>query len=39
VLDRGRIAECGNHDQLVARQGRYFEMLQVQLHAARDYAA
>ncbi len=39
VLDRGRIAEFGNHDELVARQGRYFEMLQVQLHAARDYAA
>ncbi len=38
VLEHGRIAESGTHDQLVARQGRYFEMLQVQLHAGRDYA-
>ncbi|MGD9690843.1 MAG: ABC transporter ATP-binding protein [Phycisphaerales bacterium] len=38
VLDRGTIVESGPHDQLYARQGRYFEMLQVQLHQNKDYA-
>lgn len=26
VLDRGRIAEDGSHDQLLARDGRYAEL-------------
>ncbi|MGQ0628026.1 MAG: hypothetical protein ACT4PL_07995, partial [Phycisphaerales bacterium] len=37
-IEKGRMIESGTHDELVAREGRYFEMLQVQLHAARDYA-
>lgn len=39
VLERGRIAEVGNHEELVAKEGLYYEMLQVQLHTGRDYAA
>jgi ATP-binding cassette, subfamily B, bacterial len=39
VLERGRLVESGTHDELVARGGRYFEMLSVQLHQGREYAA
>jgi transcriptional regulator with XRE-family HTH domain len=39
VLERGRVIETGTHDELVEHRGRYFAMLQVQLHTARDYAA
>jgi ATP-binding cassette subfamily B protein/subfamily B ATP-binding cassette protein MsbA len=39
VLDQGRVSEVGTHDELVARAGRYWTMLQVQLHASKDYAA
>jgi ATP-binding cassette subfamily B protein len=38
VLERGRIIETGTHDELVARGGRYFEMLSIQLNRTRDYA-
>lgn len=38
VLERGRIIETGTHDELVAAQGRYYDMLQIQLHGARDFA-
>ncbi len=38
VLDRGRIVESGTHDELVRTGGKYFEMLQVQLHQVGDYA-
>ncbi|CAN5728632.1 ABC transporter ATP-binding protein [soil metagenome] len=39
VIEKGRVAETGTHDELVERRGQYFEMLQVQLHTARDYAS
>lgn len=39
VLERGRVIESGTHDELWAVQGRYFEMLQLQLHQTKDYAA
>ena len=38
VLEKGRIIEVGTHDELVSREGRYWEMLQVQLHQTKDYA-
>lgn len=30
VLDRGEIVERGSHDELMARQGSYYEMVQIQ---------
>jgi ATP-binding cassette subfamily B protein len=30
VLDRGRIVERGNHDTLMRRQGKYYQMVQIQ---------
>ncbi len=30
VMDRGRIVEVGNHDQLMAREGAYFRLYQAQ---------
>jgi ATP-binding cassette subfamily B protein/subfamily B ATP-binding cassette protein MsbA len=38
VLEKGRVAESGTHEELLARRGMYFEMLAVQLHTNRDYA-
>ncbi|MFN0010967.1 MAG: ABC transporter ATP-binding protein [Phycisphaerales bacterium] len=38
VLDKGRIAEMGTHEELVARAGRYADMLAVQLHQQKDYS-
>jgi len=38
VLEKGRIIELGTHDELQDRRGAYFSMLQMQLHAAKDYA-
>jgi ATP-binding cassette subfamily B protein len=32
VMENGRIIETGTHDQLLAQEGRYWEMLRVQLH-------
>ncbi len=32
VIENGRVIETGTHDQLLAREGRYWEMLRVQLH-------
>lgn len=31
VLDEGKVVEDGTHDELVAKEGRYFELLQAQL--------
>jgi ATP-binding cassette subfamily B protein len=31
VMDRGRIVEVGNHDQLMAREGAYFRLYQAQV--------
>ncbi len=33
VLDRGTIAETGTHDELIARQGRYYEIIRRELLA------
>ncbi|MCW5766065.1 MAG: ABC transporter ATP-binding protein [Phycisphaeraceae bacterium] len=38
VLEGGRIVESGRHDELLARAGRYRQMVEAQVHAARDYA-
>jgi ATP-binding cassette subfamily B protein len=35
VLDRGRVTETGDHDQLVARGGRYAELFELQASAYR----
>ncbi len=32
VMDKGRIIERGRHDELIARSGRYRQMVQVQTH-------
>ena len=32
VLDKGKIAEIGNHDKLVARRGNYYELVKNQLN-------
>lgn len=32
VLEKGRVLETGTHDELAAREGRYWEMLRVQLY-------
>jgi ATP-binding cassette subfamily B protein/subfamily B ATP-binding cassette protein MsbA len=34
VLERGRVVETGTHEDLAASEGRYWEMLRAQLHAA-----
>ena len=31
VLDRGRVAESGTHDELVARRGAYYTLVRNQL--------
>jgi len=36
VLDRGRIIEAGNHDQLMAQPGRYAELFALQASAFAD---
>ena len=37
VIDQGRMIEMGTHDELVALEGRYYEMLQMQAsHATLD---
>ncbi|TVX99920.1 ABC transporter ATP-binding protein [Cohnella terricola] len=38
VLDRGRIVERGNHDELMQQGGKYFAMYQLQLGAAEGVA-
>lgn len=30
VMDGGRIVETGNHDELIAKQGRYYELYMTQ---------
>jgi ATP-binding cassette, subfamily B, multidrug efflux pump len=34
VLDRGKIVEKGNHDELMEKKGKYFQMYQLQLGGA-----
>ncbi|MGQ0837216.1 ABC transporter ATP-binding protein [Actinokineospora sp.] len=36
VLVKGRIAEQGTHDELIARRGRYHELFEIQASAYRD---
>ncbi|MDR4937604.1 ABC transporter ATP-binding protein [Rossellomorea marisflavi] len=38
VLDRGSIAEMGNHDQLMERKGKYYHMYHLQTGAAAEEA-
>ncbi|MBC7772325.1 MAG: hypothetical protein H7210_07520, partial [Pyrinomonadaceae bacterium] len=35
VFENGRILEQGTHDELLAKDGRYAEMLEIQLHPER----
>jgi ATP-binding cassette subfamily B multidrug efflux pump len=35
-LDAGRIVECGSHEQLIKRGGRYRELYELQLHGRND---
>lgn len=30
VMDKGRIVECGNHDELLAKKGKYYELYMTQ---------
>jgi ATP-binding cassette, subfamily B, bacterial len=39
VIDHGRIIERGTHTELLAREGRYWQMLQRQMTSAEDQAA
>ena len=39
VLHDGRVAEQGNHDELVGRGGLYAEMVRMQTQAKREGAA
>jgi ABC-type multidrug transport system fused ATPase/permease subunit len=38
-MDEGRIAECGRHDELIARRGVYFSMARQQLKLQEKTAA
>ncbi|NMH69606.1 ABC transporter ATP-binding protein [Bacillus sp. RO3] len=38
VLDRGEIVERGNHDELMKRMGRYYQMYQLQKGSKEDMA-
>lgn len=31
VMEQGEVVEAGSHDELLARNGRYFELVQAQL--------
>ncbi len=39
VIDNGRVIERGTHAQLLAREGRYWQMLQRQMTSAEDQVA
>ena len=36
VLDHGRIAEVGNHEELMSRQGHYYQLYQAQSRSSHD---
>jgi ABC-type multidrug transport system fused ATPase/permease subunit len=35
-LEDGKIIECGSHNELMAQQGKYFEMFEIQSHYYRE---
>ncbi|MBQ8611854.1 MAG: ABC transporter ATP-binding protein, partial [Oscillospiraceae bacterium] len=39
VINDGRVAECGTHDELMAKGGIYCELYRAQFDAADEYAA
>ena len=39
VIDHGRIIERGSHAELIAHEGRYWQMLQRQMTSAEDQAS
>jgi ATP-binding cassette subfamily B protein len=39
VLERGRVIECGTHDDLMTRRGSYYELFSLQARAYTDQAA
>jgi ABC-type multidrug transport system fused ATPase/permease subunit len=38
LLEEGQITECGNHEQLMAKKGKYYEMFEIQSHYYKENA-
>ncbi|HHY81401.1 MAG TPA: ABC transporter ATP-binding protein [Clostridiales bacterium] len=35
-MEKGRIIECGSHDELMSQKGKYYEMFEIQSHYYKD---
>jgi ATP-binding cassette, subfamily B, multidrug efflux pump len=38
VMEKGEVVECGTHDELIAREGRYFKLYQLQFEKHKSVA-